>query len=141
MKKLALALAISISTIGCTSHLVPEQQAELEIYEEKGLAVNEKSAALAGTLGILPIAGYAYTGHPILSVTTIPLWVLGGFLWMPYDTYHAAETRNYWATRTAVERAKAKDLAAIDKKMEDKVLTYEQHIREQRVIEAKYASF
>lgn len=110
-------------------------------YEAKGLAQQEKSVALAAVLGIFPIAGYAYTGHPVAATFSVFTWPFLGPLWMPADTGLAASERNYWATKDYAEREKRKDLAAIDEKLEQKQLTYEQHLREQREIETKYSPY
>lgn len=144
MKRIAgiAALALSIAATGCTTHLAEGQKQELAVYESKGLVVHEKSPGVAAALGILPGAGYFYTGHPVLGVTTIPLWVISlGPLWMPFDTAGAAEVRNFYATRMQVERDKARELRELDHKLEDKQLTYEQHLREQRAIEQKYSAY
>lgn len=141
LSKFAAALAVAITAQGCTTGLVEGQKRELAIYEEKGLLVKEKSPATAAVLGIFPIAGYLYTGHYVLAFTTIPLYPFLGPLWMPFDTAGSAQSRNYYATKMEAERNKAKELRANDQKMEDRTLSYEQHIREQRVIEAKYSAY
>ncbi|MCF5371258.1 hypothetical protein [Pseudomonas syringae] len=142
-KKLALAALISTAILvsGCATHLSPGQEREYDTYESKGLIVKEKSVALASVLGVFPIVGYAYVGSPILAVTSVLTWPFLGPIWMPIDVGLAAKNRNYYATRDNVEREKRKALAEIDHRLEDKSLTYEQHIREQRVIEAKYSAF
>lgn len=79
---------------------------------------------------------------PVLGITTIPLYVISlGPLWMPFDTAAAAESRNYYSTKIQVERDRAKALRELDHKLEDKQLSYEQHLREQRLIEAKYSAY
>ncbi|KPC02120.1 putative transmembrane protein [Pseudomonas amygdali pv. lachrymans] len=40
-----------------------------------------------------------------------------------------------------MEFDKAKDLRELDHRLEDKQLTYEQHLREQRTIEQKYSAY
>lgn len=144
MKILTLSvLAVALCfTAGCTTHLVEGQKQELSIYESKGLAVKEKSVGAAAVLGLLPGMGYFYTGHPVLGVTTIPLYLISlGPLWMPFDTAAAAESRNYYSTKIQVERDKAQALRELDHKLEDKKLSYEQHLREQRLIEAKFSAY
>lgn len=139
---IAVAISLAISASGCTTHLAEGQKQELAVYESKGLVVHEKSPGVAAALGILPGAGYFYTGHAVLGVTTIPLWVISlGPLWMPFDTAAAAESRNFYATRMQVERDKARDLKELDYKLESKQFTYEQHLREQRTIEQKYSAY
>lgn len=143
IKSLFVALTI-ISTVAlqaCTTHLSDGQKRELDAYEAKGLAVQEKSVGTAALLGVLPMTGYLYTGHYVLAFTTLPLYPFLGPLWMPYDTAMSAKNRNYYATQENVSREKAKALRQIDRKMEDKVLSYEQHIREQRQIEEKYTPY
>ncbi|MCX2694979.1 hypothetical protein OO256_28715 [Pseudomonas sp. DCB_CB] len=139
--KFVAALAVAITAQGCTTGIVEGQKRELAIYEEKGLMVKEKSPGVAAALGVLPMAGYFYTGHYVLAFTTLPLYPFLGPLWMPFDAASSAESRNYYATKMEVERNKAIELRKIDQKMEDKRLTYEQHIREQRAIEAKYSAY
>ncbi len=142
MKKLMLAVMASMILLqGCTTALIEGQKRELRTYEEKGLKVNEKSPGVAAALGILPGAGYFYTGHYVLGITTIPLYPFLGPLWMPFDTYGAAEARNYYATKAEVERAKSKAIRENDHRMEDKEISYEEHIRNQREIEAKYSAY
>lgn len=126
---------------GCTTPLAAGQEQELEIYEQKGLVVHEKNVAVAGILGIFPALGYAYSGHPVLAVTTIPLWIFAGPLWMPFDAMSSAKSRNYYATKIQVERQKANELQVLDRQLDDKSLTYEQHLREQRLIESKYSAY
>jgi small-conductance mechanosensitive channel len=135
------AFGLAVALQGCTTHLASGQKNEYRTYEEKGLLVKERSVGTAGLLGILPVAGYAYAGNYVLAVTTIPLYPFLGPLWMPFDAAASVKTRNYYATRAEVERQKAKALRELDHKLEDRTLTYEQHIREQRAIEARYSAY
>lgn len=143
MKKVLSSAIIAAAVLaqGCTTHLSHGQKRELAAYEEKGLLVQEKSVSTAAVLGVFPMAGYFYAGHPILAFTTLPLYPFLGPLWMPYDTAQSAKNRNYYATKENASREKAKALREIDHKLEDKQLSYEQHIREQRDIEAKYEPY
>ncbi|MBM5459057.1 hypothetical protein H8F21_15925 [Pseudomonas sp. P66] len=139
---IALAISLVISATGCSTHLMDGQKQELAVYESKGLLVEEKSVGLAAALGVLPAAGYFYTGHALKAVCSIPLWVISvGPLWMPVDAAGQAEVRNYYATRAHVEKSKARALRELDHRLEDKELSYEQHLREQRTIEAKYSAY
>lgn len=141
LTKFAAILAVAITAQGCTTGLEIGQKRELATYEEKGLLVKEKSPAVAAALGVLPMAGYFYTGHYVLAFTTLPLYPFLGPLWMPFDAAGSAQSRNYYATKLEVERTKAVELRKIDQQMEDRKLTYEQHIREQRAIESKYSAY
>lgn len=139
---IALAVSLAITATGCTTHLDSGQEQEFSVYESKGLVVEEKSVGVAAALGVLPAAGYFYTGHPAKAVFSIPLWVISlGPLWMPWDAAGSARLSNFYATRRQVERSKAKDLREIDYKLENKEISYEQHLREQRTIEAKYSAY
>ncbi|MFL1449407.1 hypothetical protein ACI77O_13500 [Pseudomonas tritici] len=142
-KKLSTVALISASILvaGCATHLSPGQKHEYDVYVEKGFYQEEKSVALAAVLGVLPVAGYAYIGHPFLAVTSLLTWPFLGPLWMPVDTGLAAQNRNYYATKDYVEREKRHALRELDHRLEDKQINYEQHIREQRDIETKYSPY
>lgn len=146
MKRTLASVALSAFALcalqGCTTQLIEGQKQELKTYESKGLLVEEKNPRLAAGLGVLPTAGYFYTGHPVIALTSIPLYVISlGPLWMPFDSYNAAQARNYFATKASVERQKAKAIRDNDHDMEDKKISYEQHIRNQRVIEEKFSAY
>lgn len=141
--------AVTLSTIlssvfllqGCITPLERGQKQEMAVYEEKGLAVHEKSVAGAGIAGVLPTVGYFYTGHPVLAVTTIPLYPFLGFLWMPFDAAHAAENRNYYATKNEVARKRRQELNILDTKFQSKQITEIQYIRQQREVDEKYSAY
>lgn len=136
-----IVLTSAVIIQGCTTHLSHGQTRELSAYKEKNLAVQEKSVGTAAILGLFPAMGYLYTGHYVLAVTTIPLYPFLGPLWMPFDSAAAAKNRNYYATKEHVSRERAKEFRLLDQKLEDKEINYEQHIREQRIIEAKYEPY
>jgi hypothetical protein len=138
----AVALGLSVAAMqGCVTRLDEGQEKMLENWDHKGLVVKEKNPVTAGVLGILPIAGYAYAGHPVLAVSTIPLYPFLGPLWMPFDAVAAANRRNFYATELQVQRDEAKDKKLNDRALEDKKITYEQHMKAERVIEEKYAGY
>jgi hypothetical protein len=142
MLKKALSLLVLAATLqGCASQLVEGQKQELATYEAKGLKVTERNEAVAAVLGIFPMAGYIYNGNYVSAVTKLPLYLLGGPLWMPVDTYHSAQSRNYYATRTNVLVLKDRKLHEVDEKYENKTLTEIQYIRAQREIERQYAPY
>lgn len=140
-KKALSFLVLATALQGCTTKLIEGQEQELATWEAKGLKVTERNETTAAILGIFPVAGYLYTGKYGLAVTTIPLYVFGGPLWMPFDTHGAAKARNYYATRTNAARLKDQELRQNDQKFEDKTLTEIQYIRAQRDIESKYSSY
>lgn len=137
----ALALAATMALQGCTTNLIEGQKQELAVYQEKGLAVEEKSPGLAAGLGILPAAGYFYTGHWALAITTLPLYPFLGPLWMPHDAYQSALARNYYATKASVARERAKALRANDALYADQKLDQIQYMRANREIEDKYSAY
>jgi hypothetical protein len=141
MKKVFALLTLAVALQGCTTSLIEGQKQELETYRQKGLAVEERKPGVAAGLGILPFAGYAYTGHWALAFTTIPLYPFLGPLWMPFDAHNAAEARNYYATKQSVERARAKALRDNDREADDKHIDEVTHRRNQRDIEDKYSAY
>ena len=141
MKKVFALLTLAVALQGCTTSLIEGQKQELETYRQKGLVVEERNPNVAAGLGVLPIAGYAYTGHWVLALTTIPLYPFLGPLWMPFDNYGAAEARNYYATKQSVERARAQALRANDREADDKHIDEITHRRNQRDIEDKYSAY
>lgn len=141
MKKVFALLTLAVALQGCTTSLIEGQKRELETYRQKGLVVEERNPNVAAGLGVLPIAGYAYTGHYVLMITTIPLYPFLGPLWMPFDNYGAAEARNYYATKQSVERARAQALRANDREADDKHIDEVTHRRNQREIEDKYSAY
>lgn len=142
--KLAVVSMVLSSTLllqGCVTPLEKGQQQELEVYRQKGLEVKEKSVVGAGFAGVFPTAGYFYTGHPVLAVTTIPLYPLLGFLWMPFDAANAAEAQNYYATKNEVARKQRQELNKLDDQFTTKQITEIQYIKGQRAINEKYSAY
>ncbi|MBI6727182.1 hypothetical protein YA0089_26570 [Pseudomonas viridiflava] len=135
------AFLLAASLQGCVSRLNGEQEQMLSVYESKGFAVHEKNVGLSYGLGVLPIAGYAYNGHYVLMITTIPLYPFLGPLWMPFDAAASARSTNYYATQRHVELLKRQEKKVADQEMEDKKITYEQHVRKEREIEDKYSPY
>lgn len=142
--KKVVALAVLASAVmiqGCTTHLSQGQKREMSAFKEKGLMVTEKSAGTAAILGIFPMVGYFYAGHPVLAFTTLPLYPFLGPLWMPFDTSGSVKNLNYYATKEHVSRSRSKELKLLDQRLQDKEIVLEQHIREQRLIEEKYEPY
>jgi hypothetical protein len=141
MKKVLAFAAIALALQGCTTSLIEGQKRELETYEQKGIAVKERDPKVAAALGVLPMAGYFYTGHPALAFATLPLYPFLGPLWMPFDNYDAAQARNYYASKESVERARAKAMQANDREMDDKHIDDVTYRRNRREIEDKYSAY
>lgn len=140
MKKLLLVIAMGSLMSGCATELAMGQKQELSTYENKGLMVEEKHPGVGAALGLLPGGGSFYTRHYVLGVTNLIFWPLS-ILWDPYNGYQSAQTINYYSTKASVERAKSVALRQIDRDLEDKKFTYEEHIRKQREIEDKYTGY
>lgn len=138
---LSLSLALFATLQGCVTRLDQGQLQELSVYEHKNLVVYEKSPVAAGIVGVLPSAGYFYTGHPVLAISTIPLYPFLGPLWMPFDAVAAAQSRNYYATVMQVKRDEARDKKLNDQALMDKKIDYTQHMQAERKIEDAYAGF
>lgn len=140
MKSTILSLVIT-SIVGCTTHAMPAQETELEGYQQKGMEVKEKSPGLAATLSVLPMAGYFYTGHPVLAITTLPLYPFLGFLWMPADNYSNAKLQNYYATKDQAERNRRKEITDLNSKLATKKITTDQYLLKQSEIDTKYSPY
>lgn len=141
MKKVFALLTLAVALQGCTTSLIEGQKRELETYSQKGLEVQERRPGVAAALGVLPMAGYFYTGHYVLAFTTLPLYPFLGPLWMPFDNYDAAQARNYYATKQSVERSRAQALRANDREADDKHIDEITHRRNQRDIEDKFSAY
>lgn len=141
--RIAIAAVIGSALIstGCTTHLSHGQKRELSAYKEKGFYQAEKNVAVAAGLGVFPVLGYMYTGHPVLAVTSVLTWPFLGPLWMPHDTSQSALNRNYYATKEFVAREKAKEMRGIDHQLEEEKINYQQHVRLQRELEEKYSPY
>lgn len=137
----AILSCIMTSVVGCTTHAMPAQETELEGYQHKGMEVKEKSPGLAAGLSVLPMVGYFYTGHPVLAITTLPLYPFFGFLWMPADNYSNANLQNYYATKDKVERDRRKDIESLNTKLATKQIDADEYLLKQSEIDNKYAPY
>lgn len=139
--KMALLSCAIMTSVGCTTHAMPAQETELEGYQQKGMEVKDKSPALAATLSVLPMAGYFYTGHPVLAITTLPLYPFLGFLWMPADNYSNAKLQNYYATKDQAERNRRKEITDLNSQLATKKITTDQYLLKQSEIDTKYSPY
>lgn len=131
-------LGVALLT-GCATPLNSAQKQELQAYQAKGLAVEEKNPGTAAALGILPGGGSFYTRNAGLGIVNLLLWPLS-ICWDPVSGHDGAESINYFATKVAVQKSMSKDLHDLDREMEEKSITQEQYLKRKREIELKYSA-
>ncbi len=131
-------LGIALLT-GCATPLNSAQKQELQTYQAKGMAVEEKSPSTAAAFGLLPGGGSFYTRNVGLGIVNLLFWPLSIF-WDPVSGHDGAESINYFATKAAVQKTMTKELREIERNLDEKTITQEQYLRKKREIETKYAS-
>lgn len=124
---------------GCATPLNSAQKQELQAYQAKGMAVEEKNPSTAAALGILPGGGSFYTRNVGLGIVNLLFWPLS-ICWDPVSGHDGAESINYFATKAAIQKAMSKDLRDADRALEEKTITQEQYMRKKREIESKYST-
>lgn len=100
---------------GCASSISNRQKIELDTYESRGLAVQEKSPGTAAVLGILPGFGSFYGREYALGVVNLLFWPLS-ICWDPVSGYNAATRINYVETKQHVADLKNKALNELNTK-------------------------
>jgi hypothetical protein len=134
---LALALvAGSAFSTGCTS-LNSFQRSEYAAMQTQGLAVEEKKPKLAAALGFLPGGGSFYTRQWGMGVVDFLLWP-ASIIWDPFVGYSGAEAINYDVSRGHVKQLKARELAELERKLEDNKITQAEFIELRRSVEKRY---
>jgi hypothetical protein len=131
-------LGITLLT-GCATPLNSAQKQELQSYQAKGMAVEEKNPSTAAAFGLLPGGGSFYTRNVGLGIVNLLFWPLS-ILWDPVSGHDGAESINYFATKAAVQKTMTKELREIERNLDEKTITQEQYLRKKREIETKYAS-
>jgi hypothetical protein len=139
--KLTVGICILGITLlnGCATPLNSGQKQELQAYQAKGLAIEEKNPSTAAALGLLPGGGSFYTRNIGLGVVNLLMWPLS-ILWDPVSGHDGAESINYFATKAAAQKSMNKEMRELDHTMEEKSITQEQYLRKKREIELKYSS-
>jgi hypothetical protein len=132
---LVLAAAGAFST-GCTS-LNSFQRSEYASMQAQGVAVEEKKPKVAAVLGILPGGGSFYTRQWGMGVVDFLLWPWS-IIWDPFVGYSGAEAINYDVSRGHVKQLKAKELAELERKLEDNAITQAEFIELRRSVESRY---
>lgn len=132
---LVLVAASAVST-GCTS-LNSFQRSEYAAMQAQGVAVEEKKPKVAAVLGILPGGGSFYTRQWGMGALDLLLWPTS-ILWDPFVGYSGAEAINYDVSRGHVKQLKAKELAELERKLEDNKITQAEFIELRRSVETRY---
>lgn len=132
---LVLVAASAVST-GCTS-LNSFQRSEYAAMQAQGVAVEEKKPKVAAVLGILPGGGSFYTRQWGVGVVDVLFWP-ASILWDPFIGYSGAEAINYDVSRAYVKQLKAKELAELERKLEDDKITQAEFIELRRSVETRY---
>lgn len=115
VSKVLVVLTSLVLLAGCASGLSSRQETDLAIYESRGLAVQEKSPAVATALGILPGGGSFYGRQYALGVVNLLFWPLS-ICWDPVSGYNAATKINYVETKENVRRLKEKAINELNQK-------------------------
>lgn len=132
-----LALAL---TTGCATGLNSVQKAELDHYEARGMAVQEKNPGLGAGLGLLPGGGSFYGREYGFGVVNLLLWPLS-ILWDPVSGYEASRSINYQATRTHIERQRKKALDELDAKLAGNEIDLKAYTLQRRQVEERYTAY
>lgn len=133
----AIVSAIPI-LVGCAAPLQSSQKRDLKAYQAKSLEVKEKEPGVAAALGILPGGGSFYTREYGYGIVNLLFWP-ASVLWDPVNGYECAQSLNYYATKTDVEKKTKKETRVIEDLLEDGKLPKEKYLKQKREIEAKYS--
>lgn len=133
-----IILSITVLLLSsCASSISSYQRDEYNNWEAKGLAVEEKSEAAAVALGLLPGFGSLYTRNYGIAFVNAFFWPLS-IIWEPISGMNGAESINYYATKTKVNRLETKEMRDLEDKFMLKQIDQQKYIIEKRRIEDKY---
>ncbi|MDY6971436.1 MAG: hypothetical protein SV775_03805 [Thermodesulfobacteriota bacterium] len=133
-----LIIALITPFLGCAAGLTHTQQREMEGYNAKRLAVQEKSPGTATALGFFLGFGSFYTRQYALGLVDFLFWPLSMF-WDPVNGNRGAHRINYYATKEYVSAEMEKEIKKLDYDLEDGTITERQYILRKRRIEQKYS--
>ncbi|MGH8505334.1 MAG: hypothetical protein ACRETM_05135 [Stenotrophobium sp.] len=142
MEKRVVGIVMVLAGIllgGCATPLNSVQKHELEVYQVKGLAVDEKDPGAGAALGILPGGGSFYTRNYGLGVVNLLLWPLS-ILWDPVSGYEGALSINYVVTKTTVDTKRDGELSDLDDQLTLGTISKEDYVRRKREIESHYSA-
>ena len=129
--------SLLVVTTGCANGLNSVQKAELDAYEARGMAVQEKSPGAGAALGLLPGGGSFYGREYGFGVANLLLWPLS-ILWDPISGYDAARAINYNVTKAHVAKLHERDLQELDDQLGSGQLDLAQYTLEKRKVDTKY---
>ena len=142
LKKIA-CVGLAIALLQSCVDITPEQKSKLQAVKQTmpEYYTEVKNPNLAAGLGVLPL-GIAdfYNGNYGLGVANIAgsiLWPVN-ISWTVIGAIDGANEKNYYATKNALSKAKKKDLAKLQEKLEAKEITLEQYTLNSKKIEQKY---
>ncbi|MBM7061154.1 hypothetical protein JQX08_10590 [Pseudomonas sp. UL073] len=137
LKHLCAATVLLTLCTGCATGLNSQQKSELDHYEARGMAVEEKNPGLAAALGILPGGGSFYGREYGFGVVNLLLWPLS-IVWDPVSGYDAAKSINYQATKAHISSLEEKELATLDEQLQTQQIDLTQYTLEKRKVDKKY---
>ncbi|HBZ96113.1 MULTISPECIES: hypothetical protein [unclassified Pseudomonas] len=126
-----------VITTGCANGLNSVQKAELDSYEARGLAVQEKSPGTGAALGLLPGGGSFYGREYGYGVVNLLFWPLS-ILWDPISGYDASRAINYNVTKAHVAKLHERDLQELDNQLGSGQLDLAQYTLEKRKVDTRY---
>lgn len=138
IKKISAIAALTVVITGCATGLNSAQTIEYRTMESKGIAVNEKSPATGGWLGLLPGGGSFYAREPGFGVLNLLLWPLSIF-WDPVSGYQGSEMINYQLTKVEIAKIKQEQSKKINRNLQDGVIDSVQAKRQLEDLEDKYS--
>ena len=118
-------------TTGCANGLNSVQKAELDSYEARGLAIQEKSPGTGAALGLLPGGGSFYGREYGFGVANLLLWPIS-ILWDPISGYDAARSINYNVTKAHIAKLHERDMQELDDQLGSGQLDIAQYTLEKR---------
>lgn len=126
-----------VITTGCANGLNSVQKAELDSYEARGLAIQEKNPGAGAALGLLPGGGSFYGREYGFGVANLLLWPLS-ILWDPISGYDAARSINYNVTKAHIAKLHERDMQELDDQLGSGQLDIAQYTLEKRKVDTKY---
>lgn len=142
LKKIA-CFGLAVALLQSCVNITPEQKTKLQAVKSTmpEYYTEVKNPNLAAGLGALPL-GIAdfYNGNYSLGFANIAGSILYpiNISWTVIGAIDGANEKNYYATKNALAKAKKKDLAKLQEKLEAKEITLEQYTLNSKKIEQKY---
>lgn len=103
----ALAVISLLTLLTSCASINSVQDRELQQWQAKNIAVEEKSPTTAAVLNILPGFGDFYNGNIGYGVVNLLTWPFS-VLWAPVGGANGAKERNYFASKAYVEELETK---------------------------------